>query len=422
MSGMMRTAAWVVAAAVGIVGTGASGWGQDEPPKPSAERQPISRAEALEFGKGLADAFTRLDAKAVEQAMDLEALMKAASEGVKAPPQFREGFYRGARKAQDRNGPALLAELRPAVQVDASLRVTQGLEWQGRPACLLRVIWPEGVVAYVIFVLERGSDGRIRAVDYYSLATGELASQTIRRIYLIGVAQANRGLLDRLMGKEQALFKHKDDLERMAAASREGRLEEVLAIYDALPEELKNEKSFQLHRYNAAQRIGDEAKYLEAIQDFARRFPGDPACDFLLLDGYVMMKQPEKSLECVDRLEKVLGGDAYLKVLRGGVLTLLNRPDETIAACRAAIAEEPDLRPAHEALLLATLKNKRFGEVVETLDALESQFDEEIVDLSELDEFADFLASPEGKAWAAKHDKPKSDDEAPKSDDEAAKP
>ncbi|AMV36146.1 tetratricopeptide repeat protein [Planctomyces sp. SH-PL62] len=420
MSGTVRTAAWalatvwVVATVVGIVVSGSSGRLQDGPPKPIVKGPPISQAEALEFGEGLADALARLDAKAVEEAIDLNALMEAASEGVKAPPRFREEFYRGTRNALERNGHTIFIEFRPVVEAGAVLRATQGIEWEGRPAFVLRVLPADGGVAYSVFILDRRPDGRIRAVDHYSLAVGEPTSQVIRRLYQAGVAQANRGLLDRLMGKEQPLIKHMDDTVRMAAANREGRSQEVLTIYDALPEELKNEKIFQVGRFNAAQKIGDEAKYLEVIQDFARRFPGDPACDLLLLDGYVLMNQPEKALECVDRLEKVLGKDAYLKVLRGGVLTLLKRPDDAIAAYRAAIAEEPDLWPAYDALLVVTLEQKQFEELAKLLDSLESQFEEDAFDLLNLDGFTEFFDSPEGKAWTEKRDKPKSDDEAPK--------
>ncbi|MDR3621462.1 MAG: hypothetical protein P4L85_19080 [Paludisphaera borealis] len=405
MSRTGRTAAIGVAAAIGIMVSGATGYAQDKPPETVAESRPISKAEALEFGKGMADAIVRLDSKAVEQAMDTEAMLEAASSGVKAPPPYREGFLNGARKTLERDGPPLLVELRPTIQAGANVRVTKALEWQGRPAFLFRLIRPEGIVSYLLFMLDRRPDGRIRAVDYYSLSTGELASQGARRMYLAGVAQINRGIVDRLLSKDHDLFKHIGDVKRMAVANREGREQEALTIYDALPEELKNEKIFQVLRCAAAQKTGDDAKYLEAIQDFARRFPGDPASDFQMVDGYLLMKQPEKSLEYIGKLEKALSEDAYLKVLRGNILTLLKRPDDALAAYRAAIVEERDLRPAYDGLLGVAVERKRFGEVAELLDTLESVFDEEIGDLSEVGEFAEFVASPEGKAWAEKHEK-----------------
>jgi hypothetical protein len=131
------------------------------------------------------------------------------------------------------------------------------------------------------------------------------------------------------------------------------------------------------------------------------------------------MKQPEKSMECLGRLEKALGEDAYLKVIRGNILKVLKRPDDARAAYRAAIADEPDLRPAYDGLLSAALEQKRFGEVVELLDSLEFVFDEEIGDVSQIGEFEEFAASPEGKAWAEKRQskkppEPEPEDKAPK--------
>jgi hypothetical protein len=93
----------------------------------------------------------------------------------------------------------------------------------------------------------------------------------------------------------------------------------------------------------------------------------------------------------------------------------MKRPEDARAAYRAAIAEEPDLRLAYDGLLGTALEQKRFGEFVEMLDALESVFDEEIGDLSEAEDFAEFLASPEGKAWVEKREPMKpTGDGAPK--------
>lgn len=425
MNGAWRAAAWRIAAVIGLMVPGA--WAtaqekQDEPTKAAAESRPITKAEALEFGEGLAETFRQLDAEAIEKAVDLVAMMEAATEGAKVPPQFRDEFLRGARKIQEHGEPPLLADLRPAIESGADLRATKAVEWQGRPACLIRMIHPEGSVDYVLFILERAPDGHIRAVDHYSLATGELASQAVRRMYLAAVAQANRGIVDRLFGKEEAFAKHFADLQRMIIANREGKAAEALKIYDALPEEVKQEKVIQRQRHTAAQNVGDDAQYLEAIQDFASRFPGDPACDFLLIDGHLLTNppEPEKSLACIDRLEKALDGDAYLNVLRGNILTTMNRTDDALAAYRAAIDAEPDLRLAYDGLLSAALMAKRFKDVAEMLDAMELVFDEEIVDLSELEEFAEFLASPEGKAWSEKREKPKPEPEPTPSPEDAA--
>lgn len=420
MSGTGRAAFWSVAAAIGFLIPGATAWPQDEPTKAAAENRPISRAESLEFGKSLVEAFTRLDAQAIDRAIDYDAMLEAATEGVKVPPNLRNEFLKGAKEVQERGGPPLLAEFRPAIQAGADLRATKAIEWQGRPACLLRMILPERSVAYILFFLERAADGHIRAVDHYSLAAGESAASAVRRIYLAAVAQANRGIVDRLFGKEEALVKHIGDLERMVTANREGKAAEALKIYDALPEEVKREKIFQTMRFAASQNVGDDAKYLEAIQDFARRFPGDPACDFLLIDGHLLTNppEPEKSLECIDRLEKALDGDAYLTVLRGNILMTMNRTDDALAAYRAAIDAEPDLRPAYDGLLSAAMVAKRFKDVAAMLDALESVFDEEIVDLSELEEFDEFLASPEGKAWTEKRETTKP---GPSPEDDATK-
>lgn len=403
MTGAMRVVAWGAAtAAFGL--SAPRGWATSalEQPDAAAASRPITPGDALKFGEDVVEAFRQLDNEAVGRALDVKAMMEKATEGVDAPAQVKTDFLKGAQEAMERSGPPLMAEIKPLVQAGADFRATKALDWKGQPACLVRWIDPNGGAGYVVLLLERDAkDGRIRSTDYYPLASGELVSETVRRLYLAAVTHANRGIVDRLLGKDQAFVEHLGDMNRMIANNREGKLAETLKIFDALPEALKGEKIFQLLRYGAAQGIGDDAKYLEAIQDFASRFPGDPATDFLLIDGHFMTKppQPEKSLECVDRLDKTLGGDAYTKVLRGNILTVMKREDDALAAFQAAVAAEPDLRPAYDGLLNTALALKRFNVVAEGLDALTSVFKVEIADLSEIDEFAEFLASPEGKQW-----------------------
>jgi tetratricopeptide (TPR) repeat protein len=409
---------WVIAATIGIAASGATGCSQGKAPKTAAESRPISTAEALEFGEGLADALQNLDADRVGEAMDVAAMMEKATDGVSASSRLRRQFLEGVQKAQERDGNILLREMSPAIEAGASMDAIRGTVWEGQPAVVLRMIQPTGGASYNVFLLDRRPDGRIRATDYYSLLTGELGSQASRRLYISAVARSGRGLVgvvEKLLGKDDSLAKHIEDLNRMSAANREGRPEETLAIYNGLPEEVKAEKIFAVLRIMAAQKVDDDAKYLEAMQDFARRFPGDPACDFMLLDAYVLQEQPEKALESLDRLVKTLGDDAFFKSVRGNILTIMKRPEDARAAYRAAIAEEPDLRLAYDGLLSAALEQKRFGEFVEMLDALESVFDEEIGDLSEAEDFAEFLASPEGKAWVEKREPMKpTGDGAPK--------
>lgn len=409
MMGDARSRFWVVATALGLLALGAPGWAQDpEKRAEPAESRPITEAEALEFGEELVDALLEQDGEAVARAVDFDAILDAAIAGVDVPAGFREGFLKGAQEARDRDGHPLLRELRPMMRGGADIKATKGLRWEDRPAGLVRVIGSDSATSYIVFMLDRGADGRVKAVDYFSLANGEQSSQAIRRIYLAAVAQANQGFLGRLFGGEQAFLKHLNDLKRMAAAHREGRAKEALEIYDGLPEASKSEKAFQILRYSATQALGDDKKYLEAIEDFARRFPDDPARDFLMIDGYLIKDPPEpaKALECIDRLDKTLGGDAYLKVLRGNMLMRLERPDDALASYREAIADEPDLEQAHNTLLEAALAIKRFDIVADALDDLESLIGQELVDLSEIDELKEFLASTEGKAWAEKRAKP----------------
>ena len=88
---------------------------------------------------------------------------------------------------------------------------------------------------YHDWVLARGPDGRICAVDMYVFLSAELMSQTIRRAFVPLAAHESRGILARLTGQEQELVKHLPQLKEMTDHLREGRFREVLDTYRQLP-------------------------------------------------------------------------------------------------------------------------------------------------------------------------------------------
>ena len=128
---------------------------------------------------------------------------------------------------------------------------------------------------YHEFVLARRSDGKVRAVDIYIFLSGELISQTMRRMYIPVAAQVSSGLMKRLVGTEQAFMKNFPRFEQMTAEVRSGRPAEALKIFSSSPE-LHQDKNVLLIRLQAAQEV-NEAEYSRAIEDFRPPIPTTPA-------------------------------------------------------------------------------------------------------------------------------------------------
>ena len=67
------------------------------------------------------------------------------------------------------------------------------------------------------------------------------------------------------------------------------------------------------------------------LEDFRKYYSQDPCLDLLLIDYYTLKKDYAQAIPCVDRLDKSVGGDPYLNVLRAASTSAAGHLNE---ACR----------------------------------------------------------------------------------------
>ncbi len=180
--------------------------------------------------------------------------------------------------------------------------------------------------------------------------------------------------------------------------------EQVLQLYRGLPESVqKNKMAFTL-RLGAAQALRGEAQR-QALADFRKFYPNDAAVDLLVFDGLVAEKSFDKALAAVDRIDKAVGGDPHLKVIRAKVLQKEGKSAEAKTMVEAAIAEEPTLKGAYYFLIDRALEAKDFAKTAKLLTTLETKCGERFKDLTKVSAYRAFVKSPEYKTWLKSHHK-----------------
>ncbi len=190
---------------------------------------------------------------------------------------------------------------------------------QGRQVVLMRMIQPSGKggVVYFEFVPGRSAGGKTRAVDIYIYLSAEFAvgvaspSNPARRRQ--SVADVPRQITDQRARLRQRFT----EVARYQRIDPSGEKQEALAQLKALRTDTKKEKSILLIRIRAAQACSDEKEYTEALEEFRKLYPNDACIDLLSIDYYTLKKDFPKAFECIDRLDKAIGGDPYLTLLRG---------------------------------------------------------------------------------------------------------
>jgi hypothetical protein len=355
---------------------------------------PVTEEGAKKFGADM-EAAARAGAPAINRLIDWDSLVDASTGGLGVAEKSRQEFKAGIKSGIDEPGE-FAGKLASDVAGGGSYDLLHVHEVGGRRRAMFRQIDWEGMVNYQDYILARGADGKVRAVDFDVFSLGEPLSTSYRRVFIALAAHDLRGSLERLTSFESDLVKSLDKIEAMGQAQANNQPARVLEIFDQLPPSLKKEKVWELGRIRAALMVGDEAKYAAALDEFLANHPGDPGADLVSIDASTIKKQYEKALEGVDRLDKAVGGDPYLDTLRGNIYLEWEKPDKARKAGERSIREAPALAPAYTVVVAATLRTKDYDATVATLRQMKKQFGQvHLEKLSDLQGFDEFSKSPQ---------------------------
>jgi hypothetical protein len=356
----------------------------------TAASPPVTDEECRAFALAVENAVQGGDVAAFNALIDWDAALETATAGIKAPEGSRKGFIQGVKGSMQKE-QGLVPQIVATVKGGGSYKFLH--------VRVFRLVMPDSDgVNYHDFVLARGPDGKVRAADVYIFLSGELISQTMRRMYIPAAAQDSQGLLDKLLGTEQLFMKNFPRFQQMTTEVRNGRPAEALKVFQEFPPELKKDKNILMVRLQAAQAVND-AEYSRALEDLRAAHPDDACIDMISIDYYLLKKDYPRALACIDRLDKAVGGDPYVNVMRSGLHTDEQRYDLARRDAQAAIAADPTLQDAYWNLMTISLQEHNFADTVTQLNQLEERFHIPFGDMTELPVFAEFVKSPEYRAW-----------------------
>ena len=152
-------------------------------------------------------------------------------------------------------------------------------------------------------------------------------------------------------------------------------------------------------RLQAAQATNDDGLYLAAMTDLGKTFPNDPSVELTAIDAYILRKEHEKALAAIDRLDKRVGGDPYLKSIKAGVLFDQGKHEEAARFAQSAVDAEPTLRDAHNVRLDIANAQKKYGDMARFLVEYQAVFHERLEGFESEPGYAGFVASAEYKRY-----------------------
>jgi hypothetical protein len=366
-------------------------------PPPRPRQEDVSEAEATEYAERAAEAIVSNDVAAINRLLDLDELIDRATQGGDATEKVRVAFQTGLRQGLKSTGNPML-QMAKMVAAGGQFRHTRLIDRGKSRAAQFRLIRADGGSDYFMISLRKGANGEIVGTDLYTLSSGENISNVLRRFYLMAVAEQDQGLIARLSGSEQKFAQNASKFGNMARALQSGNFQAVIQLYDSLPPELQAMKPTKLLRIAASVKTDDKL-YAAALEDFREAYPGEPCADFMSIDHYFMRGEYEQAVDAIDRTSKFVGGDAYMEALKGQVLLLAGDRAAARAALANARADEPTLINAYWMAINVELAEKDYAAVASLLTQIDEKSPISAIDLRQAPLLAEFVETPEGKAW-----------------------
>jgi hypothetical protein len=358
-----------------------------------AEGSKTNEIAPVKLGRSIEAAFHKGDFTVFDREFDVDAMLGRAFKNLAVSEKYRRDFSAGFKSSWRRQG------LRAALEKASDYKFLRHRKLGTNTSLVFRLIGQDAGLNYHEHVLGPGLSGKPPIIDTSILLAGELLSETIRRIALMGVDQ--RGLIDRLLQREADFLSHSKDIQRLMQHWQRQEYRQLLALYRQLPESLQNEKFLLLYKLQAGAQV-DEAEYMRTISQWEKLFPRDPSLYLVSLDGHVLRKDYGAAIKSIESLNSYVGGDAYLLLLTAGQSKLSGDNETAHTRATEAIQAEPALTQAYDFLVGLLLEEKRFADIPQLLLDWENIATIDVAQLvKDRGAFESFRVSPEYRKYLA---------------------
>jgi hypothetical protein len=341
------------------------------------------------------------DAGAFARLFDPEALIARAVDGIEVSPDVRAKLVESTGSELGRTG--LTRDLTQAISHGGRFDYLKVVERDGAKRALCRTIRDGSGVDFLEFLpASGGPDPRI--ADVFVYYSGDDLTQTMRRVILPQVARVNQGLVERLIGAEPDIIRHRSELEQMSQKHLAGDWAGILALYDALPESLRREKFVMTHAIRAASMSNDDDRYVRLVAELRKLDPNDPSVELHAIDVNAIRGDIAGAGDALRHLDTLVGGDAFV---RTQLALVLQRQGDKAGAERMrmeAVDAEPDLIHPHVDLIYAAAASGDYDLAIRRLDEMRrhipitpQKFREEFARLTNGGQV--LLDSPAFRAW-----------------------
>ena len=360
----------------------------------------ISQGEAEKFGEDFEAALRAKTPNELGQLLDLAGLFyrifpKDVVDDNRQLKQARLGWEPNMRQSVQLVLGTFRVEFLRAVKDADGMKARFRLSGQG--------------VNYWDVLLGRNAAGQVCLVDYMGYTEGEYLSETQRRLFQQLIPGLLRGTRSKALADAELRSIHQ--LKELTAFLQKGQFESFLQAYDHLDPAMQQQRTILYYRVMAANAIAAKDPdpgpvtirvYSKAVDEYRREFPAASNLELMQLDFHFLNKDYRAVIKVVDQLDRRVGGDPYLDLLRGNALHAMNEPALAKAKLRAVEKSCPWEKDVYNALLAISFEEKDFIETTRLLIATEKNTEQVWEpNFNGAEEFAGYRASKEFAKWKA---------------------
>lgn len=358
------------------------------PPAPEEFRSTVDR---------VVEGFTNRDPGPFLQAIDYDRVLDIAFTGLLVDQKRKQAFYRNYKSERAAQIVKQLFQRIPEGGYSKLLRI----KMEGDIGhALVRMDFGDFGLGYMDIHLTRGNNGKIKIIDWFNYATGQLYTETLRQY--IATISPTPTLLGKVYDITSNRKENADALVELMTMYIRGENEKAVRKFLTLDEELRKSRLLNIIAFQSASAPDDMESYRKVLKNIERYFNDDEGMSYLLLDYYYLEGDYEKAMKAVDRVQSNFGvEDAGILALKANLLVEIGKVQEAAAYARRAIELEPEYEHSYLSLLVAQIEQKQYAQAISTADTLEQRFyyDFSPQVLSDNEFFADFLESAEYRKW-----------------------
>ncbi len=264
---------------------------------------------------------------------------------------------------------------------------------------LVRVDFDSGGVNYLLLKVGEAGDG-FKVRDVFTATNGQWMSDTVGAVGQL-FSRPSESILERLFNNRTYNTKEVlSTLRSIVNLKQKGDIAAAYKKFDALPEQVRNEKVMIDIAIQLAILLGDEF-YREELNRLATHHGDNPEAAMMLIDYYFFEERYEEAHESISLMKRTFGEDSALLMLQAGFEFARQDYLKTIEYASRGVELEPEFEGSYGILLEAYVAAKQFPEAISVMETLERDFDYFFtLDIFESPEYKDFAESSAFQAWA----------------------